>query len=66
MPKMQKKGDFKNRGSAVKDCLNWYLKDCGGISDEEYKGISEKVWFRKLCNGRRESELLFHETFKLI
>ena len=25
--------------------------------DEDYKGISEKVWFCKLCNERRECEL---------
>ena len=34
-----------------------YRKDCGGILNEDYKGISEKIWFCKLCNERREWEL---------
>ena len=29
-----------------------------GISDEEYKSISEKDCFCKLCNARRECELI--------
>ena len=40
-----------------KDCSIWYHKDCGDISDEGYKDISEKNWFCKLCNEKRECEL---------
>ena len=35
-------------------CLNWYQVKCGDISDDEYRSISETVWYCRKCIAIRE------------
>ena len=35
-------------------CLNWYHVKCGDISDDEYRNISETVWYWRKCIAIRE------------
>ena len=35
-------------------CLNWYHVKCGDISDDEYRIISETVWYCRKCIAIRE------------
>ena len=58
MSKCNRSVPFRTKAVECEDSLNWYHKDCGGILDEDYKGISEKVWFCKLCNEKRDCELM--------
>ena len=57
MPETQKKVNYRTKVVECEDCLNLYYQDCGGISHEDYIDVSEKVWFRKMFNERRECEL---------
>ena len=57
-PKCSRRVTFRTKVVQYEGCLNWYQKDCGGFSDEDYKGISEEIWFCKLCNERCECELI--------
>ena len=48
---------FTTKAVEYEGCLKWYHRDCGGVSDDDYKGISKKNLFRKSCYERRECEL---------
>ena len=46
-------------------CLAWYHVKCGDISDDEYRNISETVWYCRKCIAIREKNKSVQQT-KLI
>ena len=54
MPRVQKKVTYRSKGVECECCLSWYHVKCGDISDDEYRNISETVWYCRKCIAIRE------------
>ena len=48
-PECNKKVRYRSKGVEYDCCLNWYHVKCGDLSDDEYRNISEIVWFCRKC-----------------
>ena len=48
-PECNKKVTYRSKGVECECCLNWYHEKCGDISDDEYRNISETVWYCRKC-----------------
>ena len=44
-PECNKYVTYRSKGVECECCLNWYHVKCGDISDDEYRNISETVWY---------------------
>ena len=44
----------QSKGVESECCLIWYHVECGDISDDEYQGKSETVWFCRKCIAIRD------------
>ena len=53
-PECNKKVTYRSKGVECECCLNWYHVKCGDISDDEYRNISETVWYCRKCIAIRE------------
>ena len=53
-PECKKKVTYRSKGVECDCCLNWYHVNCGDISDNEYRNISETVWYCRKCIAMRE------------
>ena len=53
-PECNKKVAYRSKGVECECCLNWYHVKCGDISDDEYRNISETVWYCRKCIAIRE------------
>ena len=53
-PEWNKKITYRSKGVECECCLNWYHVKCGDISDDEYRNISETVWYCRKCIAIRE------------
>ena len=53
-PECNKKVTFRSKGVECECCLNWYHVKCGDVLDDEYRKISETVWYCRKCIARRE------------
>ena len=53
-PECNKKVTYRSKGVDCECCLNWYHIKCGDISDDEYRNISETVWYCRKCIAIRE------------
>ena len=53
-PECKKKVTYRSKGVECESCLNWYHVKCGDISDDEYRKISETVWYCRKCIAIRE------------
>ena len=49
-----KKVTFRSKGVQCECCLNWYHVNCGDVSDDEYRNISENVWYCRKCIATRD------------
>ena len=56
-PKCKRRVTLRTKAVEYDGCLNRCHKECDGFLDEDYRGTSEKVWFCKLRNARRDFEL---------
>ena len=57
MPECNKKVTYRSKGVECECCLNWYHVKCGDISDDEYRNISENVWYcRKFITIREKNK----------
>ena len=50
----KKKVTYRSKGVECECCLNWFHVKCGDISDDEYRNISETVWYCRKCIAIRE------------
>ena len=53
-PECNKEVTYRSKGVECESCLNWYHVKCGDISDDEYRNISETVWYCRKCIAIRE------------
>ena len=53
-PECNKKVTYRSKGVECECCLNWYHVKCGDISDDEYRNISETVWYCRKSIAIRE------------
>ena len=53
-PECNKEVTYRSKGVECECCLNWYHVKCGDISDDEYRNISETVWYCRKCIAIRE------------
>ena len=53
-PECNKKVTFRSKGVECECFLNWYHVKCGDVLDDEYRKISETVWYCRKCIARRE------------
>ena len=53
-PECNKKDTYRSKGVECECCLNWYHVKCGDISDDDYRNISETVWYCRKCIAIRE------------
>ena len=53
-PECNKKVTYRSKSVECECCLNWYHVKCGDISDDEYRNISETVWYCRKCIAIRE------------
>ena len=53
-PECNKKVTYRSKGVECECCLNWYHVKCCDISDDEYRNISETVWYCRKCIAIRE------------
>ena len=44
-PECNKKVTYRSKGVECECCLNWYHVKCCDISDDEYRNISETIWY---------------------
>ena len=55
-PECNKKFTYRSKGVECECCLNWFHIKCGDISDDEYRNISETVWYCRKCIAIREKK----------
>ena len=53
-PECNKKVTYRAKGVECECCLNWYHVKCGDISDDEYRNMSETVWYCRKCIAIKE------------
>ena len=53
-PECNKKVTYRSKGVECECCLNWYHVKCCDISDDEYRNISETIWYCRKCIAIRE------------
>ena len=53
-PECKKKVTYRSKDVEYECCLNRYHAKCGYISDDEYRNISETVWYCRKCIPIRE------------
>ena len=49
-----KKVTYRSKGVECECCMNWYHVKCGDILADEYRNISETVWYCRKCIAIRE------------
>ena len=52
----------RSKGVEYECCLNWYHVKCGDVSDDEYRNISETVWYCRKCIAIREKNKSVQQT----
>ena len=53
-PECNKKVAYSLKGVECECCLNWYHVKCVDILDDQYRNISETVWYCRKCIAIRE------------
>ena len=53
-PECNKKVTYRSKGVECECCLNCHYVKCGDISDDEYRNISETVWYCRKCIAIRK------------
>ena len=53
-PECNKKVTYRSKGVECECCFNWYHVKWGDISDDEYRNISETVWYCRKYIAIRE------------
>ena len=53
-PECNKKVAYRSKSVECECCLNWYHVKCGDISDDEFRNISETVWYCRKFIAIRE------------